>query len=301
MIDTHCHLTYDGLYERVDEVLAAARADGVDRMITVGTTPADAMKAVALAEKYPQVYATVGLHPHYSLQWDLDEVAAAIRTLSAHPKVVAIGEMGLDRHYPEPPIDAQKKAFEMQLALVRELDAEAQAVVRPPLPPRERAGVRVDTSRFSPTCDATNPTHFLKPIIIHNREATDETIAMIRASGIPGERFVFHCFTGTSAELDKILDLGAMVSFTGITTFKSAAAIAACAVRMPADRIMIETDSPYLTPEPHRKLRPNEPRYVALVAQFLAAKRGLSVEEFVTQVDANAVRFFGLPIGDNRG
>ncbi len=267
MIDTHCHLTYDGLHERVDEVLAAAKADGVDRMITVGTTPADAIKAVALAEKCPQVYATVGLHPHYSLQWNLDEVAAAIRTLSAHPRVVAIGEMGLDRHYPDPPIDVQKKAFEMQLALVRELDAEAQALPRPRL---------------------------LKPIIIHNREATDEAIAMIRASGIPGERFVFHCFTGTSDELDKILNLGAMVSFTGITTFRSAAAIAECAARMPGDRIMIETDSPYLTPEPHRKLRPNEPRYVALVARFLAAKRGVTVEEFVRQVDANAERFFGV-------
>ncbi|MEX2212652.1 MAG: TatD family hydrolase [Phycisphaeraceae bacterium] len=264
MFDTHCHLTYDGLYNRIDDVLRGAAEAGVHRMISVGTSPDDAKKAAALAEKYEQVYATVGLHPHYCEKWpDEAVVADSIRTLAAHPRVVAIGEMGLDRHYPEPPIELQKRYFEMQLGVVKKLDRNAKPQAA-------------------------------KPIIIHNREATDETLAIIRASGIAGDRFVFHCFTGTGEELDKILDLGAMVSFTGIATFGSATEIAACAARMPVDRIMIETDSPYLTPEPYRKVRPNEPKYVAMVATFLAAKRKVAEEAFIAQVDANARRVFGI-------
>jgi TatD DNase family protein len=264
MIDTHCHLTYDGLIDRLDAVLAGAQAAGVDRMISVGTSPEDARRAIALAEQHAKVFATVGVHPHYCLAWrDHVAVSAAIRLLAAHPKVVAIGEMGLDRHYPQPGIEDQKLAFAMQLDVVRAM-----------------AGATPQAA---------------KPVIIHNREATEETVAMIRDSGIPGERFVFHCFTGTSQELDQILGLGAMVSFTGIVTFKTAKEIADCAARVPAERIMIETDSPYLTPEPNRKVRPNEPKYVVDVAKFLAARRGEEVEAFVQQCDANAVRFFGLP------
>ncbi len=271
MIDTHCHLTYPGLIERIDDVLAAAAAAGVDRMISVGTTPDDAVRACELARRYPQVYFAVGLHPHHAKEWADDTVVAqAIRTLSQNEKCVAIGEMGLDRHYPEPPIADQVRAFEAQLATIIALDGAAAAAGSKP--------------------KATNP----KPIIIHNREATDETLAIIRASGLAGDRFVFHCFTGSGAELDSILDLGAMISFTGIATFKTAADIAACAARMPAKRIMIETDSPYLAPEPYRKIRPNEPRYVADVARFLAKVRGEDEAAFIAQVDANATRFFGL-------
>ena len=295
MIDTHCHLTYDGLYNRIDDVLRGAAEAGVHRMISVGTSPEDAKKAVALAERYEQVYATVGLHPHYCEKWpDEAAVADSIRTLASHPRVVAIGEMGLDRHYPEPPIEKQKRSFEMQLGVVKELGAPSRqggAIGERTSDASDAASASLDRSPSAPPC---RDGALALPIIIHNREATDETIAIIRASGIPGERFVFHCFTGTSQELDKILDLGAMVSFTGIATFGSARAIADCAARMPDDRIMIETDSPYLTPEPNRKVRPNEPKCVADVAKFLAAKRGVSLEAFVAQVDANAARFFGV-------
>ncbi len=270
MIDTHCHLTYDGLHERIDDVMQGAADAGVDRMISVGTTPDDALKAVALAERRDNVFATVGLHPHYSAQWpDLATLVQAIQRLSAHPRVVAIGEMGLDRHYPDPPIDDQKRAFAAQLETVKSLPSEPSSS---------------EPGRVGPVL----------PIIIHNREATDETVGMIRDSGLPGDRFVFHCFTGKRDELDAVLDLGAMVSFTGIVTFKNARDLADCAARVPADRIMVETDSPYLTPEPHRKVRPNEPRYVPYVARFLAERRGVPEAEFVKQVDANAERFFGL-------
>ena len=272
MIDTHCHLTYGGLYERVDEVAAAAAADGVDRMITIGTAPDDARKAVALAERFSapgegqaQLFAGVGLHPHYSHQWsDRAMVVETLQEFAPHPRVVAFGEMGLDRHYPLPPIDVQRKAFEWQLQAITDL---------PALKPQVSS---------------------LKPIVIHNREATDDTLAMLRASGLPAGRFVFHCFTGSDAELDAILAFGAMVSFTGIATFKNARTLAASASRVPLDRIMLETDSPYLTPEPYRKVKINEPRYVTATARFLAGLRGMNEADFIAAADGNAKRFFGV-------
>ncbi|MBX2851812.1 MAG: TatD family hydrolase [Phycisphaeraceae bacterium] len=259
MIDTHCHLTYDGLHERVDQVLAAAAEAGVDRVISVGTTPADAEKARALAARKPSVYFTAGLHPHYAEGYtDKAALLDALREKLADPKCVAVGEMGLDRHYPDPPIDVQRRVFEWQLELV------------------------------------TGGEQFRGPVVIHNREATGETLSILSASGIDPGRFVFHCFTGSADELDAILAFGAMVSLTGIVTFGSAKDLAEASDRIPLDRLMIETDSPYLTPAPHRKVRPNEPRYVADVARFLAERRGLSLEVFVSAVDANAERFFGL-------
>ncbi len=258
MIDTHCHLTYKGLHERVDDVIASAVAAGVDRMISVGTSPADARKAVALTRRYDNVYATVGLHPHYAADWPSPTLLAeALSELVEEPKVVALGEMGLDKHYPGPPLAMQRSAFAAQLELAESFPA--------------------------------------LPIVIHNREATDDTLAMIMDSGLPGKRFVFHCFTGTPTEAEKILAIGAMVSFTGIVTFKNAIAIAEASDLVPLDRLMIETDSPYLAPEPHRKVRPNEPKYVVHVAEFLARRRGMAVDDFVQAVDANAERFFGLP------
>jgi len=253
MIDTHCHLTYDGLAERVDAVVADAAAAGVDRMISVGTTPADARRAIALATRFPNVYATAGIHPHHAAE---APDASALRELLDDPRIVALGEMGLDYHYPDPPQAIQHRVFREQLALMQQY---------PHLPG-----------------------------VIHNREATDDTVGLIREAGVPGERFVFHCFTGSAAEAEDILHLGAMLSFTGIVTFKNAADIAEAGDLVPMDRLMIETDSPYLAPEPHRKARPNEPKYVVHVAQFLARRRGMAVEEFVTQVDANAERFFSL-------
>lgn len=268
MIDTHCHLTFKPLLDQIDAVLKRARQEGVDRMICVGTSPDDSRQAVTLAERSDHIYATVGIHPHYADQSaDPNELTAAFREMAGHPKIVALGEMGLDNHYPDPPIETQRQVFTWQLELARQMDEEQVVGKR-------RRGA--------------------KPIIIHNREATDEVLAMIRDSGIPGERFVFHCFTGTDTELDAILDLGSMVSFTGVVTFKNATDLATCAARVPLDRLMIETDSPYLTPEPHRKVRPNEPCYVPCVASFLADVRGVDRDEFVAAMDRNAVRFFGL-------
>ncbi len=257
MIDTHCHLTYSGLREQVCEVINRARIAGVDRMISVGTTPDDAQQAIKTAEQFEGVYATVGVHPHYASDWtDQSRITDAILEISQHPKVVAIGEMGLDKHYPDPPLDQQRSLLAWQLEAVQQL-------------------------------------HDL-PVIIHNREATDEVLYLLRQSGIPGHRFVFHCFTGNASELDAILAFGAMVSFTGIITFNSAIELAKASDRVPIDRLMIETDSPYLTPVPYRKIRPNEPQYVIHVAQFIAQRRDLSVDNFTQQTDLNADHFFAF-------
>lgn len=259
MIDTHCHLTYAPLFDRLDAVLAGAREAGVDRMITIGTGPEDAGRAVALARRFPHVFAAVGLHPHYAAQHtDRPALVAAIHDLARESKVVAIGEMGLDRHYSDPPIAEQVRVFEWQLQSVQEL-------------PRPY------------------------PVVIHNRRATDDTLAILRHSGMAPERFVFHCFTGDDRELDAILEFGAMVSFTGVVTFKNSQSLLDRAARVPLERVMIETDSPYLTPAPHRKVKVNEPKYVVHVAKALALRREMREAAFIAAVDANAQRFFGLP------
>ncbi|MEM7577943.1 MAG: TatD family hydrolase [Planctomycetota bacterium] len=256
MIDSHCHLTYDGLRERVEQVIADAHASGVDRMVSVGTTPEDALQAIELSRRFDGVFATAGLHPHYAAPGsDWAAIAAALRALLDQPEVVAIGEMGLDYHYDQPDRATQRDAFAAQLCVMREF----------------------------PNING----------IIHNREATDDTLAVLRGEGVDASRFVFHCFTGSVGEVESILEAGACVGFTGIVTFGSAKDVADASDRVPLDRLMIETDSPYLTPAPHRKVRPNEPKYVVRVAEFLADRRGMTVNELTAATDRNAARLYG--------
>ncbi|NBB84326.1 MAG: YchF/TatD family DNA exonuclease [Alphaproteobacteria bacterium] len=258
MIDTHCHLTFAQLHERVEEVIGAAGEAGVDRLITVGTTRQDADVARAVAEQHDNVYFTAGIHPHYPAQTAAGDIYR-LPAATAHDRCVAYGEMGLDWHYDDPPRELQRELFRAQLAAVE--------------------GDR-NTDR---------------PIIIHCRKAVDDTLAMMRQFNIAGERFVFHCFTEDAEDCRKVLDYGCMVSFTGIVTYKNAPEVRASARLVPADRIMIETDAPYLSPEPHRKVRPNEPKFVVDTAKCLADLRGVSFADFVEQCDANAERFFNLP------
>ncbi len=261
MIDTHCHLNHPALADRVPAVLAAAADHDVHHCITIGTTLTDAPELAALASTHPCISFTVGLHPHDAARWhgQAHAIAEMLTRWAAHPRCVGLGEMGLDHHYPTPSRDHQIAAFTAQLEAVQTIDASTDD----PL-----------------------------PIVIHNREATDDTLADIADSGLPGSRFLFHCFTGTPAEADRILALGASIGFTGVVTFPSAPDVAAASDRVPLDRLLIETDSPYLTPAPFRKVKPNEPRYVADVARFLAHRRGLSTDEFTAAVDANAYRLF---------
>ncbi len=253
MFDTHCHLTYPQLADRIERVIVDARDAGVDRLITVGTTGDDVIAARRLSGHFANVWHTAGVHPHYAQQSDeLSWLADAV----GHPRCVAFGEMGLDYHY-DTPRDVQHALFAAQLEVV------------------QASGID-------------------KPIIIHSREATDDTLAHIGKSGLDPARFVFHCFTEPPEACRRVLDAGCMVSFTGVVTYKNAPEVRDSAKLVPPERIMVETDAPYLTPEPHRKVRPNEPRFVAATAKCLAALRDTPEEQFIAQCDANAQRFFGI-------
>jgi len=256
MIDTHCHLTFEQLHGQLDDVLAAAERAGVQKIITIGTTPADAERAREIAERHPPVYFAAGVHPHYAEQVELSDLPR-LAELVTHEKCLAFGEMGVDYHYPDPPKAVQHELFNAQLEVIRYSEIE-------------------------------------KPIVIHCRKAVDDVVGIIQASGIPGNRFVFHCFTEPPAEVDKVLDLGAMISFTGIVTYRNAPEVRESALKVPDDRIMIETDAPYLTPEPHRKIKPNQPCYVADTAAHLAKLREMPLQDFLDLTTANARRFFKI-------
>jgi TatD DNase family protein len=259
VIDTHCHLTFPEYEGRVADVLADAREAGVVGAITIATTTADARRTVALAEAHAGLWATAGVHPLYS-----DEPAdwEVMRAAGRSPKCVAWGELGLDRHYTEPAQDVQRAVLETQLEAIGRWHRDEPSLA--------------------------------KPIVLHCREAFDELLPILRSSGLPPERFVFHCFTAGPREMRLLLDFGACVSFTGVVTFRNARETHAAARLAPLDRIMVETDAPFLTPEPHRTVRPNEPKFVVHVAHALAALRGEPEQGFREAVYANAKRFFGL-------
>ena len=257
MIDTHCHLAFPQFADRLDEVLADARAAGVDGMITVSTTSTDCLECLSLAERYEHIWCTAGVHPLYAdkpRDWD------AVRTVAEHQKCVAWGELGLDNHYQDPPAAAQRTILEEHLALIESCRSEG-----------------ID-----------------KPVVIHCREAFDDLLPMLDRACFDADRCVFHCFNSGPEEARRVLDFGAWISFTGIVTFRSAGQVAEAAKLVPEDRIMIETDSPFLAPEPMRRIFPNEPQYLVHTARFLAELRGVEYGKFVKVLDANAECFFGI-------
>lgn len=231
-----------------EDVIPAARAAGVTRMITVGTDAAHAAEVLAVAGEHDGVWAAVGLHPHDAVQG-----AESIVPLLDHANVVAVGECGLDYHYDHSPRPVQRDAFATQIALAHERGLA---------------------------------------LVIHTREAWDDTFAILRAEGLP-ERTVFHCFTGGAAEARLALDLGASLSFSGIVTFKGAGDVREAAALCPLDRLLVETDSPYLTPVPHRGKR-NEPAFVPLVGAGVAAAKNLPVEQVRAASWANTETLFDL-------
>jgi TatD DNase family protein len=227
--------------------------------ITISTTSADARRALELAVSHPDLWCTAGVHPLYSdqpVEWE------ALREVGLHPKCVGWGELGLDRHYYKPPQAKQRAVLDQQLEWL------------------------VEWSGRDPRLD--------KPVVVHCREAFDELVPILRASGLPPHRFVFHCFTAGPREMELLLEFGAWVSFTGVVTFANAKETREAARIAPAGRVMVETDSPFLTPEPHRKVRPNEPRFVVHVADALAELWDRPNEEVRRELDANARRFFKL-------
>lgn len=246
--DSHCHIPYEGVGT---EVIAEAAAAGVTRLVTVGTDAAQSAAALAVARDHADVWATVGLHPHESSH-GVDTIIGLLA--AADPKVVAVGECGLDYHYDLSERAVQREAFAAQVALAH----------------RHRLA-----------------------LVVHTREAWDDTFDILAAEGVP-ERTVFHCFTGGPEEATRALAVGAWLSFSGIVTFKNAADVRAAVAVCPSERMLVETDSPYLAPVPHRG-RANRPALVPLVGAVLAEIKAVAVEEVAMVTTANAAAVFALP------
>jgi TatD DNase family protein len=247
--DSHCHLEYHDDDDRAAEAVADASAAGVARLVTVGTDAARSADAIAVAARFPEVWATVGVHPH-----EASGGVDGILPLLSEAKVVAVGECGLDYYYDHSPRDAQRAAFAAQVALAHK--------------------------------------HRLA-LVIHTRDAWDDTFDVLAAEGTP-DRTVFHCFTGGPEEARRALDTGAFLSFSGIVSFPAAAAVRAAAVLCPADRLLVETDSPYLAPVPHRGKR-NRPAWVTAVGAAVAAARGEPLPDVAACTFVNAAVAFSLP------
>jgi TatD DNase family protein len=261
MIDTHCHLTDPRLGDQLQAVIDRAAAAGVTRLITIGTDLDDSRAAAALCRHRDNVRCAVGIHPNYTQDARLEDVPQ-LRDIQANPGVAAMGEMGLDYFHKFADRQHQAKMFEAQLALAVE---------------------------------------FARPVVIHSREAIDDTLAIMKHFPVP--RAVFHCFTGTAAEADRILAGGHWISFTGPVTYKKNDALREVVKLVPADRLMVETDAPYLSPEPVRSQKTCEPAMVMHTARRVAEVRGLTIEELDRLTTGNAERFFnwqGAPSGPAR-
>ncbi|MCK5114183.1 MAG: TatD family hydrolase [Phycisphaerae bacterium] len=256
LIDTHAHIAHGRLYQQVDSVLDRAAAAGVVATICAVGDLAESKTALGLARKYASqnVFWITGIHPHEAKDAPA-ETPRILGELYAKERCVGIGEIGLDYHYDFSPRPRQREVFATQLEVAKNLSAA---------------------------------------IIIHTREAFDETMEILRSSGVDGSRVIFHSFTGGEDEVRTVLDFGAAVSFSGIVTFKSAADIQRAALLVPDDRILVETDCPYLSPEPMRKMKTNEPANVAHVAAFLANLRNTPPENFARGTTENAIRLFNL-------
>ncbi|OYW23305.1 MAG: LuxR family transcriptional regulator [Sphingomonas sp. 12-62-6] len=251
-IDSHCHLNYKGLVEQQQEVLERARAAGVGTMLTISTRESEWDAVIGIAERDDHIWATVGIHPHEADSHAHVDTAKLVAR-AQHPRVVGIGESGLDYYYDHSDRDQQQTSFRAHIAAARETGL---------------------------------------PIIVHTRDAEDDTAAILRdemgKGAYPG---VIHCFTASDAFADIALDLGFYISISGIVTFKNAKALQATAARVPIERLLIETDAPFLAPVPHRG-KTGEPAFVADTARFLADLRGIDVMTLAAATSANFHRLF---------
>jgi TatD DNase family protein len=250
MIDSHCHLTYEPLAKQLPDVLARAASAGVSHMITIGTDLADAQRAIELCRAHDNIRCSIGIHPHNSDKAQDDDVQW-LRSLQQSPSVLALGEMGLDYHYNFSPRPRQAQIFTAQLQLAKELN---------------------------------------RPIVIHNREATDDCLSILK--NFPTIRALFHCFTGSPDEARKILDQGHLLGFTGIVTYKKSEELREVVKFTPAGRFVVETDSPYLSPDPVRKQKVNEPSFVMHTARLIAELRNISLEDLDRITTENVSRHF---------
>jgi TatD DNase family protein len=252
LVDSHCHLDFPDFADELDAVVARARAASVGRIVTISTRVARHAGLIAIAERFPDVFCSVGTHPHYAHE-ELDVTTTDLVARARHPKVVAIGEAGLDYHYDFSPRDAQERGFRSHIAAARETGL---------------------------------------PLVIHAREADDDVARILEEETGRGPfPAVLHCFTGGRDLAMRAIALGLSISFTGIITFKNSADLRAIAAELPADRILVETDAPYLAPGKLRGKR-NEPSYVVETAKVLAETRGVAFDEIARQTTENFFRLF---------
>jgi len=254
LIDTHSHLTFDGLIQDIDGVVARSKAAGVTGWLTVGTDMQENQKAIELTEKYENMYAAVGMHPHDAKDVT-DDTLTRLKEFTRNEKVVAIGETGLDFHYNFSKQTDQKRAFAAQLTIAKELNL---------------------------------------PVIIHCREAFDETMEILDRFGQGLKGVVFHCFSGSAEQAKIVLDYGFYISFTGVVTFKNSEFTRQVAKIVPLNRLMLETDCPYMSPEPMRKQKINEPALMLHTAKYLAELKDMDLTDFTNAVTATSRAFFQI-------
>ncbi len=251
IIDTHCHLNMVPLTDDSEGVVQRARAAGLIHMVSVGTTLDESREAIEVAARVPEVYATAGVHPHEVEALQPNDLET-LRELAGRPKVVAVGEIGLDYHYDHSPREIQRDWFRRQMTLAQEVNL---------------------------------------PVVIHSREAEEDTATIL--AEFPQVVGVLHCFSSAPWLAERGVELGYFVSFSGIITFKKADEVREAAARTPMDRLLVETDSPYLAPTPFRG-KTNEPAYVTRVAEVLAEIKETTPEAIVQQTTENALRLFGM-------
>ena len=281
LIETHAHLDYPDFAHDLDDVLRRAKDAGVTRIITIGTSVESSRRAIALAEKYPAVYAAIGVHPTYVEEAE-EDVFTPLHELAQNPRVVAIGETGLDYH--RLPSEEVSKETQVQVmsALRTETDEEIEAQIR------EGAYKSKQASLFQQQLDLA--VEMGLNAVIHQRDAWEDTLKIMQP--YTGKlRGVFHCFGGSLDQANEGLDLDHLVSFTGIVTFKNGAPVREVAAQIPLWKFMVETDCPYLAPVPFRGKR-CEPAYTRIVAETIAAARHTSFEEIAEATTETAEKFF---------
>jgi TatD DNase family protein len=280
LVDTHAHLDFPEFAGDVDTVLRRAKDAGVSRIIAIGTTLQSSRNAINFAEQHPEIYAVVGIHPT-SVSKEREDFLSELRQLADHPKVVAIGETGLDYH-------RLPSSLRRQEISETAFGAASTETIESDL--RDDAEIASQSIAFEQHLDlaATKSQN----VVIHQRDAWADTIKILRpySAHIHG---VFHCFNGSLEQAQEAIELGHYISFTGIVTFKNATDLLHTAASLPIDRIMVETDAPYLAPVPYRGKR-CEPAFVRETAAAIAATRNLTLESFSAQTTKNAERFFGL-------
>jgi TatD DNase family protein len=282
LIDTHAHLDYPDFETDFDDMLGRAEGAGVSRIITIGTSIESSRRAIDLAERYSNVFAAVGFHPSY-VEEAQGDIISALRDLAKSPRVVAIGETGLDYHrLPSVEAAKQKNVQVLSRALQAEIEDEVEAQIH------DGAFKSKQAELFQEQLDLA--VELGLNVVIHQRDAWNDTLEILQ--NYNGKvRGVFHCFGGTLEQANQVIDHGHLVSFTGIVTFKNGAAVRDVAAQIPLSKFMVETDCPYLAPVPFRGKRA-EPAHTRIVAEAIAAARGIPFDEIAEATTATAHEFF---------